>query len=124
MRTTQSLARTQTLLTQRVAKDLCYIAIDINAETMRQELRETLDAFAQTQAQLRKGKRSANIVPPPKASVVKKLDAVDVLWAEMSELAEGAMQGGPGTIDALVKVLDLSNKLLFKTKQVARSYGR
>lgn len=123
-RATQSLARQQTLLTQRLIKDMCYIMLDINTDAMRTELQDTISTFDTSQTQLRKGSGSGTLRTPPKPAAIKKLNAVDALWGEMAALARPATSQAPVTQDDLLKVLDLSNKLLFKTKQVARSINR
>ena len=124
MRTTQTAARRQTMLTQRVAKDLCYITIDINADEMREELLRTVAMFETTHGHLRFGKVSEGIVRPPAPAVSKKLEAVDILWSQLAALLNEAVSDETNSVDTLIKALDLSNKLLFKTKQVARSYNR
>jgi hypothetical protein len=124
MRTTQSAARRQTMLTQRVTKDLCYITIDINADEMREELLRSVALIEKTHGYLRFGKVSEGIVRPPEPAVRKKLEAVDALWVQLAALLNEAASEETTSVDTLKKALDLSNKLLFKTKQVARSYNR
>ena len=120
---TVELARRQTMLSQKLTKEICFVALNIDRERMSQRLSETLQAFETAQATLERGSAAQGIKRPP-PTMVKKLKAVRTLRTPLAEIAEEVAEGGSLTPDDLREMIALSNKLLFKCKQAARSYAK
>lgn len=118
---TVELARRQTMLTQKLAKEICFVSLNIDRATMIDRLSKTVDDFQSAQNALESGETGAGILRPPPA-LAKKLADVRVLWDEFAHLANGVIAGQDLDRDEFGAMVDLSNKILFKCKQVARAY--
>ena len=120
---TVDLARRQTMLSQKLTKEICFVALNIDRDHMLARLSETLQAFESAQATLERGNAAQGIRKPTPA-LTKKLAAVRALWTPLAEIAEAVAGGATLTQEDLREMIDLSNKLLFKCKQAARSYAK
>ncbi len=120
---TVELARRQTILTQTLVKQLCFAALGIDRASMRTRLGATVMAFAAAQDALEKGD-VANGILRPTGPIAKKLTAVRALWTDLAAIADVVVRGEPLDDAGLKAVVELSNKILFKCKQVARSYAK
>ncbi|SDF86065.1 type IV pili methyl-accepting chemotaxis transducer N-terminal domain-containing protein [Sulfitobacter delicatus] len=120
---TVELARRQTMLSQKLTKEICFVALNIDRDRMLPRLTETLRAFETAQSALERGNAAQGILKPTPA-MAGKLKAVRELWTPLAEIAERVATGGALEEAALKDMIVLSNKLLFKTKQAARSYAK
>ncbi|NUH64602.1 type IV pili methyl-accepting chemotaxis transducer N-terminal domain-containing protein [Sulfitobacter sp. S0837] len=120
---TVELARRQTMLSQKLTKEICFAALNIDRPRMQRRLKETLQAFETAQAALERGNMARGILKPTPA-MARKLKAVRVLWTPLAEIADQVAAGGDLDHEALEDMIALSNRLLFKTKQAARSYAK
>ena len=120
---TVELARRQTMLSQKLTKEVCFVALNIDRDRMLPRLADTLRAFEGAQAALERGNAAQGILKPNPA-MARKLEAVRELWTPLAEIAEQVVAGGALDDDGLKDMIALSNKLLFKCKQAARSYAK
>lgn len=120
---TVELARRQTMLSQKLTKEVCFVALNIDRDRMLPRLADTLRAFEGAQAALERGNAAQGILKPNPA-MARKLEAVRELWTPLAEIAEQVVAGGALDDDGLKDMISLSNKLLFKCKQTARSYAK
>jgi len=120
---TVELARRQSMLSQKLTKEICFVALNIDSERMLPRLIETLNAFKDAQAVLERGDVTRGILKPSVA-MARKLEAVGEAWEPLAEIADWVASGGDLERDELKEMIALSNKLLFKCKQAARSYAK
>ena len=119
---TIELARRQTMLTQKLAKEICFVNLKVDRATMLARLSSTVEEFERAQIALEQGGVTQGIEKPtPKTA--KKLAAVRMLWDEFALLARSVEAGTTLSNAELEAMVDLSNRILFKCKQAARSYG-
>ena len=119
---TIEMARRQTMLTQKLAKEICFVNLNIDHSTMMVRLSRTVEEFEQAQVALEHGSRAQGIESPtPK--LAKKLADVRVLWDEFSLVARAVENGKILSTAELEAMVDLSNRILFKCKQAARGYS-
>ncbi|MGJ8628370.1 MAG: type IV pili methyl-accepting chemotaxis transducer N-terminal domain-containing protein [Sulfitobacter sp.] len=119
---TIELARRQTMLTQKLAKEICFVNLKVDHATMLARLSRTVDEFEQAQNALEQGGVAQGIKKPTPKSA-KKLVAVRVLWDQFALLARSVEAGKTLSSAELEAMVDLSNRILFKCKQAARSYS-
>jgi hypothetical protein len=120
---TIELARRQIMLSQKLTKEICFVALNINRAEMLSRLKGTLAAFSEAQDALERGNPAAGIMPPA-PGLAKKLAGVRQLWDPFAQIANDVAAGAALDEAGLMAVVDLSNKLLFKCKQAARSYAK
>ncbi len=120
---TVELARRQTMLSQKLMKEICFVSLNIDRSTMMVRLSESLTEFEQAQLMLEQGSASDGVLSPTPA-LMKKLAAVRVLWDEFSKTARDIERGRVLNTVELEDIVMLSNRLLFKCKQAARAYAK
>lgn len=123
-RKTLDLARRQTMLTQKLAKEVCFASLGIDTAEMTARARQTISQFENAQRTLEEGDPGRGILTP-NLRRMKKLEAVRALWAPYAKRARAMALGGGagGSAEDLEELVKMSNVLLFKTKQAARSYA-
>jgi hypothetical protein len=118
---TNEMARKQTMLTQKLAKEICFVSLNVDRTAMMVRLSHTLTEFETAQFALENGDVSAGILQPT-PTLGKKLASVRVLWDEFAEVARAVEAGQYLDQAELEAMVDLSNKILYKCKQAARAY--
>ena len=120
---TVELARRQTMLSQKLMKEICFVSLNIDRTSMMAALSVSLAEFERAQLLLEHGSRTAGILPPT-PTLDKKLAAVRVLWDEFAATARDVERGQTLDTAEVEAMVDLSKRLLFKCKQAARSYAK
>lgn len=97
--TTVNLAGRQRMLTQRIAKDLCFAAIDVNRDASLPTLNKSVALFDTTLTQLINGDARAGLLPPGTPRIAAHLDTVKAKWDEILPALE-ALPSAPDLGDA------------------------
>lgn len=91
---TLNLISRQTMLSQKAAKEFCYIATGHHVEEERMALAETRQLFTASQDAIANGLPAMSIAPPPTEEIAGQLAFVTEIWKPMDEIyvhiSEGA----------------------------------
>ncbi|MGC1495100.1 MAG: type IV pili methyl-accepting chemotaxis transducer N-terminal domain-containing protein [Sulfitobacter sp.] len=120
---TVELARRQTVLSQKLMKEICFVSLNINQGRMISSLAASLAEFERAQVLLEQGSLPDGVLHPT-PRLAKKLAAVRGLWDEFALSAHKVAAGRNLTTAELEELVTLSNQLLFKCKQAARAYAK
>jgi hypothetical protein len=113
--TIMNLAGRQRMLTQKMAKEALLIAADVDADTHRKSLSETVGLFETTLKGLRDGDESAGLPQTTNERIVKQLDTVRAIFDETKPLfmraADGQTLGPADLADLADKNVPLLNEM-------------
>ncbi len=119
---TVELARRQTMLSQKLMKEICFVSLNIEHTHMIANLSTSIVEFERAQILLEHGSMVEGVLPPtPKRA--QKLAVVRGLWDEFAVTARNVAAGRQLNTAELENLVHLSNQLLFKCKQAARAYA-
>ncbi|MEM7499165.1 MAG: type IV pili methyl-accepting chemotaxis transducer N-terminal domain-containing protein [Pseudomonadota bacterium] len=104
-------AGAQRMLSQRIAKDLCFIAAGIDTEASRIDLFASAATFEKRQQQLVEGDAVGKVAAPKPATHQALLEASKA-WEVMKPEIEKLKAGGTPTTEDLEKVAKASEELL------------
>ncbi|MEL6335659.1 MAG: type IV pili methyl-accepting chemotaxis transducer N-terminal domain-containing protein [Pseudomonadota bacterium] len=105
------LAVRQTTLTQRIAKEACYITADVDAARMRKKMPELVAQFENTLMALKNGFAPLGI-QAPKPALAGAWASVEGEWATFKATVEPVMQGATLDVAALTVVGDQTSRLI------------
>jgi len=88
------IAGRQRMLTQKISKEVCFIASDINAEASLEVLGSTVNIFEVSLNALVHGMPEAGIGPAPNEEVEAKLAEVAQNWATVKPHVDTVLAGG------------------------------
>lgn len=83
----------QRMLSQRMSKNTCLIAIGINVEAAQAELQVASTTFDASLDALYFGLPSSGIMPPPNAEIAQGLEVVRAKWADLQPVVDRAIAG-------------------------------
>lgn len=105
------IAGRQRMLAQRMSKNVCLIAADINTETAMAELQATSEVFDTSLLALREGMPNAGILPPPNEEIASGLDGVLATWNQVQPIVNAALAGQDLDTEQLSIMFQQSNAL-------------
>lgn len=125
--TTVNIAGRQRMLTQKAAKEFCWIGYGLQADRNREELRRTVELFDLSLGDLMQGSGLRAIMAAPTDEIAAKLSAIQATWKEARDvylkIADGAF---PSTED--FRLVSRRNDLLLKESnavvQLLVAYGK
>ena len=100
----------QRMLSQRIAKNLCLISANLEAEKARKDLVVASANFTQTMAGLRHGDPANGLLPPPTSDIEARLETVQGCWQRVQDSVMTVQTGGsvtPARLQEIVAELDL-----------------
>ncbi len=104
-----NLAGRQRMLTQKMSKEMLFIAAGLEAEKNRANLKKTATLFGNTLKGLRKGNKELDL-RPAKSSITKKtLEQVGKIWIRFKKVVDKVTAGGKVPVQ---KVAELNLPLL------------
>lgn len=109
---TINVAGRQRMLSQKMTKELCFIAADFDAAESREALKGTVALFDKSLEQLRFGDVNANIVTPPNAEVLVQLGVVASIWRDVKPRMEAVMTGDDVAIADLAGIAATTDEML------------
>ncbi len=89
----------QRMLSQKAAKDFCYVATEHHVEEERADLAETQALFSASLGAILNGYEPLGIVPPPTEAIEAQLDIVAGIWAPMETIFKNISGGGVPTAE-------------------------
>ncbi|NNU17224.1 hypothetical protein HK107_12905 [Parvularcula sp. ZS-1/3] len=107
-----NLAGRQRMLSQKMAKASCMIAIDTGAKEALEELRSAHAAFRQVLRGLKDGDPELGLLPERDERVLELLADVEALWLPFSGAVEEVLSQGSAELASLESLGQQSNALL------------
>ena len=90
---TLNLISRQRMLSQKAAKEFCYIATGHHVEEERIALAETRELFTNSHAAIANGMPALGIAPPPTAEISEQLAVVSEIWQPLDEIYTHVSEG-------------------------------
>ncbi len=116
------IAGRQRMLTQKMAKEFCYVAAGHRVVEEREALKSTVGLFEASLAAITDGMPAAGIVPPPNDEIAAQLAVVAEVWAPMKEIYAKVMAEEFPTPEEIVFIEEESNHLLVEMNKAVQLY--
>ena len=88
-----NLSGRQRMLTQKMSKEALLVALGIEPERNRENLKATIALFERTLKGLLNGDRELRLAPPPNRNIRAQLEKVMVLWLQFRPLVDKVAAG-------------------------------
>jgi hypothetical protein len=98
------IAGRQRMLSNRMSKNVCLIASDVNDAQAMEELRETMSLFEVSLDALQNGLESVGVRPPPTEAIAAGLAVVADEWSDIRPILETTLAGNELTDDLRAEV--------------------
>lgn len=98
----------QRMLSQKAAKDFCYVATAHHVEETRKDLAETQALFAASLGAIMNGYEALGIAPPPSEEIEAQLEIVAEIWGPLDEIFTN-VSGGSDPTQAEVALVATEN---------------
>ena len=108
---TINIAGRQRMLVQKAAKEICFIALDIDTDRMRETLLETIDTFEVSLYALENGDYDMSVIDPPSLAVLVKVSEVRALWDSYRATIERITQSAEPSFEDVAFVEQTSEPL-------------
>ncbi len=121
--TTIKSAAQQHMLSQKMLKLACMIALDLEATGNTDALNAAMASFQRTLMQLREGDAAQDILPPDNLGLARQLDRIQSLW-EPYQTGLSVIQTGSGDNRMILfSLIAQSDVLLAETSAAAKMYA-
>ncbi|RME44597.1 MAG: hypothetical protein D6795_17685 [Deltaproteobacteria bacterium] len=117
-----NLAGRQRMLTQKMSKEFLLVALGVDVEGNRKNLRQTIDLFDGTLKQLLTGDASAGIPAPPDPAIETQLQKVADLWGKFKPAVAQALSQTKIPREAIDTVERLNLPLLREMNEAVGLY--
>ena len=118
---TLDMAGRQRMLSQKMMKEACFIAVGLDADEMRISLQHSVDLFEASLGQLSHGASDVGIIAPPSQALSSQLETVKKLWVEYrKDLTEVA--NSKGRVDLLKDLGTQSDAVLAAAHKAVQMY--
>lgn len=98
------IAGRQRMLANRMSKNVCLMASDVQNAEAEAQLRETVQLFEATMGALQNGMPTVGVRPPPTEKIANGLDVVANEWSSIKPIIDTALAGGELSDDARARV--------------------
>jgi|GEM_PF-5558697 len=112
----------QKLLVEKIVKDACLIALQWNADLMRDKLAADVALFEKTQAALLTGMPAVGLRPPPNSAIAEALQGLSDGWAKKSGFIAIALDGGELDRASVIDFKSANSDLLDRFDAVLKLY--
>lgn len=119
---TLNLAGRQRMLSQKVAKEFCFVYNDVSTEAMRASLTKSMSLFEETLSGLQNATYEGDGFVPPPADGAILLHQVNGTWSRLQPFLAAAANGESVTHDDLEEVMSLTDTLLSQTAATVKAY--
>ncbi|MFK5971164.1 MAG: type IV pili methyl-accepting chemotaxis transducer N-terminal domain-containing protein [Candidatus Marithrix sp.] len=123
MANTINKAGKQRMLTQKMSKEVLFIALNIDVEMNRDELESTIELFDKTLQGLINGDTYLGLITTKNADILAKLKQVESLWKHFQENLN-AVQEGNVSSELLVIISEQNIPLLHKMDEAVKTYEK
>ena len=114
----------QRMLSQRLAKDYCYILSGHSVAEELVDLEETVALFAVSLNAIRNGLPEMGITPPPNDEIATQLDLVVQIWEPLHAIFDKVTGGITPTEEDIAFVIDENMRLLAEMNKAVQMYGK
>jgi hypothetical protein len=122
MATTINVAGRQRMLSQKMTKELCFIAAGFEAEKNRESLSKTVALFDRSLGHLKSGSAAEGVAPPPDGQVAAQLETVAALWADIKPRMDAAASGDTSFGGELASIAGMTDTLLVEMNRAVSYY--
>ena len=112
----------QRMLTQKMAKEFCFLLNDISKKKQQELLLESVLLFDDTLKALRAATPESEGFSPAPEKAIKQLEQVSQTWSVMQPILLGAIETGQAEHESLAEVVHLSDQLLTEMAAAVQSY--
>ncbi|HHB93200.1 MAG TPA: hypothetical protein ENK59_08330, partial [Thioploca sp.] len=123
MANTINKAGKQRMLTQKMTKEVLFIALNVDVEMNRDELESTIELFDKTLQGLINGDSYLGLVATKNADILAKLKQVESLWKHFQENLN-AVQEGNLSPNILAIISEQNIPLLHKMDEAVKTYEK
>ncbi len=123
MANTINKAGKQRMLTQKMTKEVLFIALNIDVEMNRDELESTIELFDKTLHGLINGDTYLGLITTKNPNILAKLKQVKSLWKHFQENLN-AIQKGDISSDVLAAINEQNIPLLHKMDEAVKTYEK
>jgi hypothetical protein len=121
LNSTVNVAGRQRMLSQKAAKELCFIYHGLS-DADRAALAATTELFETSLQDLLFGNAALGIMTPPTEEIMVQYDMVFQLWSEVAPIYKRAAEGGNVTVDDLKVVAGLVDTILKEANAAVLMY--
>lgn len=119
---TINVAGRQRMLSQKMTKELCFIAADFDKQKHLDSLKGTVALFDISLGNLVNGNMADDIVPPPNTELVVQLGIVSEIWDRVKPRMQAVIDGGAIQISDLPEIAALTDTMLKEMHQAVLLY--
>lgn len=113
----------QRMLSQRIAKDLCFVGAGFNEDEARAALGESVALFSVTLNGLRVGDESRGLLAPPTPVIATRLSQVQERWDRILPVAKEAIAGAQISAQTLADTVAEADALLVDMNDAVRLWA-
>jgi nitrate/nitrite-specific signal transduction histidine kinase len=107
-----NVAGRQRMLSQKISKEICFLALGIDSDGQRAALGKSSALFSTSLAGLIDGNAELGLQPLGSASIKRQLEKVQELWKQFAPLIDEALGAPTIAPELLRKVADLNPQIL------------
>ena len=105
-------AGAQRMLSQKIAKEFCFVSAGLDVNQSRLNLAASIQLFDKRQKQLMEGDKNAKVEAPRNDEIAQRLAEANEVWQSMRPLLLPVALGGTADPEALATVAASSDELL------------
>jgi hypothetical protein len=117
-----NVAGRQRMLSQKMTKELCFIAADFDREKHIEALTGTVSLFDVSLQHLTNGDIASDILPPPNVDIVVQLGVVADLWDKVRPKMQAVIDNGSVGIEELSETAALTDQMLAEMHKAVLLY--
>ncbi|WP_417243414.1 type IV pili methyl-accepting chemotaxis transducer N-terminal domain-containing protein [Celeribacter sp.] len=113
------LAGRQRMLTQRMARAACFIAVEVDVQSNKQVLLESRTLFGNSLRTLKMGGGAEGFLQETDETALSDIADIEQIWFKMQRKVTGFTKPGAVTLDELREFSDISTELLTASNYLA-----
>lgn len=110
--TVVNLAGKQRMLSQKMSKEICFIALNVDVDGNRAALQKDQELFAKTLKGLVKGDADLGLPGTSSESIVRQLEKVAKVWTRFEAIVQSVAKGDATTKDMVKELASVNPELL------------
>ena len=117
-----NVAGRQRMLSQKMTKELCFIAADFDRDKHIEDLAATISLFDTSLKHLTNGDIASDILPPPNVDIVVQLGIVADIWDQVRPTMQDVVDGGSINVAELPAIAALTDQMLAEMHKAVLLY--